>query len=208
MSKTEFMLDALSTESIVDSATTSVKGFASTLAACVAASQLLDQFKRQIFYKTDVNLEKFENALSDLEAAIKNIRDVVSASPDGNINMAKDAVDLVGPTSGLSPMSTRVIHGAAGAHTETGELLEAILAGFNGDFDTVNMAEEIGDVEWYLHVLADAVGLSVEQCQAAVTKKLKDKKRGRYADGFNTDSAVNRNLTQERSSLETSLNAQ
>lgn len=93
-----------------------------------------------------------------------------------------------------------VIHAIIGATTEAGELLEALQKTIiNGkEFDEINMREEVGDVFWYLAVLADTCGFTFEESQEINIAKL----RVRYPNKFTAFDANNRNLEEERRILE------
>jgi len=93
-----------------------------------------------------------------------------------------------------------VIHAIIGAATEAGELLEALRAVIieGKEFDEVNMREEVGDVFWYVAVLADTCNFTFEEAQRVNIAKL----RARYPNKFTAFDANNRNLTFERSILE------
>ena len=98
-----------------------------------------------------------------------------------------------------------IIHGVIGIATEAGELLEALLNAMNGkSFDAVNMAEEVGDVQWYIALLAKHCGFTLEESQQINIAKL----RMRFGDKFSEFDANNRNLKAERSILENGSNLQ
>lgn len=188
-----FTVDALSTESVVETFTVNKQTFIATLKAGIAAAQLLDQFKRLVFYRSEFDREKVNHYADELRHAAE----YVSRATDWVMEGPREALDV----------DTRIMHGVIGAATESGELLEVMLKQLEeGTIDTVNLKEEIGDVQWYMHILANAAGTDIDQCLAAVVQKLKDKKRGRYADGVYTDdSAVNRDTDAEREILEQQL---
>lgn len=187
---TEFTIDALSTESVVPEIRANRLQFLAALRAFVAASQVLDQFKRNFYYGEKGNFDpvKLKHYLEEIHQAAFEL--------DLNHIMYEPSYEAI-------PVDTRVAHGIMGAGTESGELIEAMIKLINGDGDVVNMKEEVGDVHWYLSVLADALGLTTDQCLEAVIKKLKDKKKGRYADGvFTAEAAVDRDTSAERELLE------
>ena len=51
------------------------------------------------------------------------------------------------------------------------------------------MAEELGDVGWYLAVSADAIGYDLE----TIFQMNIDKLRARYPDGFDAEHSLHRN---------------
>lgn len=54
--------------------------------------------------------------------------------------------------------------------------------------DKEHLAEELGDVAWYLAVSAHAIGMDLE----SILQGNVDKLRRRYPDGFSTERSVNR----------------
>lgn len=97
--------------------------------------------------------------------------------------------------------SVDLIHGIIGAHTESAELLAALSNALYDDtaFDTVNIKEEVGDLLWYLAIIAKACDFTLEDAQQVNIAKL----RARYPDKFTEDKAIDRDLTAERNVLET-----
>jgi uncharacterized protein YabN with tetrapyrrole methylase and pyrophosphatase domain len=63
----------------------------------------------------------------------------------------------------------------------------------------VNLAEEMGDLFWYIAVICDALEVSFEDVMERNIAKLK----ARYGDKFTEHAATNRNLEEERRILET-----
>lgn len=187
---TEFTIDALSTESVVPEIRANRLQFLAALRAFIASAQVLDQFKRNFYYG--------EKGAFDADKLRFYLEEIHAASFELDVNHI-----LYEPSYEVLPIDTRVAHGILGAGTEAGELVEAMVSLMAGEGDEVNLKEEIGDVHWYLSVLADALGLTTDQCLEAVIKKLKDKGKGRYAKGvFSADAAVDRNTDAERELLE------
>lgn len=126
----------------------------------------------------------------------------------------------------------RLLHGMLGIHTEVEELTAAVLEGCSNptrssshfiSFDTVNIAEEIGDLLWYMVLVCNALGLSlaqimqtnIEKLQLRYRTKIKEKgqaiadelgmKENQFAPGIFTETAaINRDLPAERQLLEQS----
>lgn len=187
---TEFTIDALSTESVVPEIRANRLQFLAALRAFIASAQILDQFKRNFYYgeKGAFDVDKLRFYLEELGAA--------SFELDYSHIIYEPSYEAI-------PVNTRMAHGIIGAATESGELIEALVKFAAGEGDETNLKEEIGDVHWYLSVLADSVGLSTDQCLEAVIKKLKDKGKGRYAKGvFTAEAAVDRDTNAERELLE------
>lgn len=115
-------------------------------------------------------------------------------SPDPDLCILRDQL-AADPKTG-----EHIIHGIIGVATEAGELLEALLLCIKEGtpIDKVNLKEEIGDVFWYLAVLAHACGTNFEEIQRTNIAKL----RARFPNKFTEYDAQNRNLAVERAILE------
>ena len=57
----------------------------------------------------------------------------------------------------------------------------------------MNLFEEVGDIFWYLAIMADEIGFSFED----VMEKNLEKLKARYGDKFTKDKAINRDLSKE-----------
>jgi len=90
-----------------------------------------------------------------------------------------------------------ILHMIMGLITETAEFIEGFQKG-----DAVNVKEELGDILWYLAILASEYDLSLEDCAEANIAKL----RARFGDKFTAHDAINRNVDKERTILENSVN--
>lgn len=92
------------------------------------------------------------------------------------------------------------LHMVIGLATESGELLDAYkkALAYKKDLDIVNIKEELGDLFWYAVNLSNLLEIDLE----AVLEKNIEKLRLRYPNGFTEESAINRNLSQERDLLE------
>lgn len=80
--------------------------------------------------------------------------------------------------------------GVMGLNGEAGECIDIVkkylYQGHGLDRD--HLAEELGDVAWYLAMTASAIGYSLED----ILKKNIDKLEARYPDGFDSERSVNR----------------
>jgi len=94
----------------------------------------------------------------------------------------------------------RVIHGAIGICTETGELQDMIKKHliYGKDFDPVNVIEECGDILWYIALTLDATGYTMAECM----QRNIDKLRVRFPEKFTSEKALTRDLDAERAALE------
>lgn len=77
--------------------------------------------------------------------------------------------------------------GVAGEAGEVADIIKKEL-GHGHVRDAEKMAKEIGDVLWYLAVLADEYGYNLSDIATMNIEKLK----ARYPDGFSSERSVNR----------------
>ncbi len=80
---------------------------------------------------------------------------------------------------------------ALGLTGESGEVAEVIKKAFfhAHPLDKEALSKELGDVLWYLAVMADGLGIGLEQIAQSNIEKL----RKRYPDGFSEERSLNRN---------------
>lgn len=83
-----------------------------------------------------------------------------------------------------------IMNGALGLCGEAGEVADLIKKStFQGhNLDTEHIAEELGDVAWYLAITASAIGKNLDEIFSANVDKL----RRRYPEGFDADRSVHR----------------
>src|SRR5688572_11699064 len=93
-----------------------------------------------------------------------------------------------------------MLHGAIGIVTEAGELLDAFKRNiyYGKELDKVNVKEEIGDLMWYIAILAREMDFDFEDILQTNIDKLKS----RYPEKFTEQHALNRDLGKERDILE------
>lgn len=93
------------------------------------------------------------------------------------------------------------LHAAIGLTTECGEILEAVMKHkyCGSELDTVNIKEEIGDLMWYMAILLRDHDIDLFDAMETNIKKL----RARYGEKFSAEKAIHRDLSTERSILET-----
>ncbi|CBW26318.1 conserved hypothetical protein [Halobacteriovorax marinus SJ] len=94
----------------------------------------------------------------------------------------------------------RLLHAGIGLSTEAGEFLDALKKHifYGKELDRVNLAEEMGDLFWYLAIVADELGVNMDDVMERNIEKLK----ARYGEKFSEEKAENRDLKNERSILE------
>lgn len=186
----QFQQDALRTESRIEKATVNPALFGQALNLAIMATELMDVLKKNIFYGKPIDRRRVAETLMDAQETVGVLLYGESAGNEEN------TVDL--PEN----IDTRILHGIIGKFTESGELLQALAKGLNGDnLDLVNIGEELGDDQWYNAILADAAGLDMDAVQGTVIAKLK----ARYPDKFTSEAAIERDLTTERAVLEEGL---
>ena len=96
--------------------------------------------------------------------------------------------------------TVRLLHAALGMHTESAEFADALKKNifYGKPLDTVNLAEEIGDLLWYVAIASDALAIPLEKILENNIAKL----RKRYGEKFTEKSANTRDLEAERAILD------
>lgn len=98
--------------------------------------------------------------------------------------------DLAQRTANTYAPYAKIENGVLGLCGETGEIADAykkyVYQGH--EFDEAHMAEELGDVCWYVAELATGLGVTLEEVMGRNIEKL----RKRYPDGFDAERSVHR----------------
>lgn len=150
--------------------------FVVVLDSAIEALNDLDQIKKALFYGRDMN-----ESLTFAEQCVRN----------NDIQIHALHSD---PQAGM-----RLLHGIIGIATEAGEMLEALRQGVGGGvFDLTNVAEEVGDNQWYAAAILRTLKTNFESVQRTNIAKL----RARFPNKFTEFDANNRNLQAERQILE------
>ncbi|MAZ48638.1 MAG: hypothetical protein CME65_08740 [Halobacteriovoraceae bacterium] len=113
-----------------------------------------------------------------------------------------EAIDFTSMDERLSSNGTkRLLHAGIGLSTEAGEFLDALKKHifYGKDLDRVNLAEELGDLFWYMAIVADELGFNFESVMDKNIAKLK----ARYGEKFSEEKAESRDLEREREILDT-----
>lgn len=99
-----------------------------------------------------------------------------------------------------SQRNQRLLHAGIGLATEAGEFLDALKKHvyYGKELDTVNLAEEMGDLFWYCALISDELGVDFTSIMETNIAKLK----ARYGDKFTEGKAEHRDLDKERQILE------
>ncbi len=92
------------------------------------------------------------------------------------------------------------IHMLFGMTTEIGELTDQFKKhlAYGKSIDWINVKEEIGDLMWYVSEFCNQHQFDLEEILATNIEKLQT----RFPEKFDSDYAINRNLTAERQILE------
>ncbi len=195
MNKEEFQKLAVRTESIVDSIKVSerdAEGFIRALQGFVAVTEVLDAFKKHIFYAKDLDRER---VMDEMNIALNQL------------HIASSQFFLAGEDSqdvATLSMDPRIFHALLGTITEHGEIANAMIGPLKNEeeLDIVNVCEELGDSDWYKALYYEATGISWDDVQAMIIKKLEI----RYADKiFSAEEAAERDLIAEGAVLVSSI---
>jgi NTP pyrophosphatase (non-canonical NTP hydrolase) len=154
----------------------SVETVVGALRDFIRAGNVLDKLKKSLFYGKPYEEQQF--------ASYDGIRNemMMTIFPE----LKQDEVDT--------------IHGILGIATESTELVEALVKWLEGaPLDSVNIAEENGDIMWYQALLLAIAGRTFSTEQVRNIAKL----RARFPDKYSDDAANNRDLDTERKVLET-----
>lgn len=184
MESTEYINKAIRTESKIDNAVVNVKEFLSILMMFIETAEILDAYKKKIFYNNDKKYnETFYSSLVNFKFHLDNAMRHNSLKDDET----------------LTNINPRLLHGIIGIATESGELIEALTKYITeGELDDVNLQEELGDCRWYDAILHDVLNLSPNETMEKNISKLKV----RFPDKYTDEYAEKRNLEAERKELE------
>lgn len=85
-----------------------------------------------------------------------------------------------------------LLNGILGLNGEAGEVADLVKKSlFQGhDLDYEKLADELGDVLWYVAITAQGIGLDLDQIMAKNVHKLWQ----RYPDGFEAERSINRKV--------------
>jgi NTP pyrophosphatase (non-canonical NTP hydrolase) len=188
----DFKIEALKTESDVADVEANVLYLEVLLNLAFNVTEAIDALKKNIYYKKPIDPQKMDSVLDAIVMTGAAARMMYKQSLGMDEETTKQ---VVRPVSEI--MDPRYLHGVLGVFTEAGELLQT-LGKQDGNLDRANVAEEIGDVMWYLALIEDCTGVDVEGSMDTVIAKLKQ----RYPDKFTIHSATVRDLDAERRILE------
>lgn len=191
MNLKQYVAGAIQTESRIPVVAVDKQRLTEVLKTVIAAGNLLDVLKKDIYY----------GEIKD--PAKKLAREQKLALNEQNLLQAAAFFADPEPSTPveLTHLDTRVVHAIIGLATESVELLEALLESIEtGEkIDGVNVLEELGDINWYHAIAIDALGGDWEQIQATNLAKLEARNKGKK---FNAEATINRDVESERKLLE------
>lgn len=197
----QYIAAAIETESVIPSVTVDVEHLKAVLTATIAAGNILDVAKKDMFYGLPTKTEKLEQRRQRL---LDNATLLQRAG--GHTAASARALERgeSGPATTLVNINPRVAHAVIGLATEAVELLEALYYAIDEQqpIDGVNVLEELGDLNWYHAIAVDALGGDWEQIQETNIAKLRKRNKG---NKFNADATINRDIDAERQLLEDRL---
>jgi len=183
----QFVVDAIKTESRIDSVKVNDAFLRNTIFTMIKAGNILDQIKKNVFYDKPFNRDDLLQLVYDLNHYALDLHAIIA--DDKMNNKHKEEVN------------PRLFHSIVGIATESTELLEALAHnGLMGKpMDNVNIGEEFGDLDWYKAIGCDELNIQWGTILDTVITKLK----ARYPDNFTSEDAINRDLGKEREILNT-----
>lgn len=208
MNRKQFQTLAVRTESIVETpmlTTEDFTVFTQALKAFNAAVEVLDAYKKHIFYvkPSGESVPLDRNKVKEHIAKAKNhLFEAQLANVEAEQKMEKGLPMQAHP---IPTEDARVFHALLGSITEHGEIGIALDRSFdlNGTYDLINVCEELGDSDWYKALFFEATGIDWETVQRMIIKKLEV----RYKDKiFNSEEAHGRDLESERNLLKSMIN--
>lgn len=173
----EYSQNAIKTESTAHTLPCDPRILRRVLTDEITLGAITDKLKRHLYYG---GMHRQANLVEAL-----NLGGLVDIDPD-----APPAPHQIDP---------RLLHGYIGIMSEVGEMAEELLACLDDGrvVSVVNLAEEVGDMMWYLNLLVLASGLSWDQILRSNNEKLKI----RYRKTFTSEEAAQRDIAAEQASL-------
>jgi len=175
----KYVEDAKRTESNRKQIIFDPEALALAIGMFIGAGNILDQIKKYVFYGKPIKYDKLKKHLDAVNGCSELVFD--KERDDGSYAFNMDVV----------PVNDRLFHSVIGIATEATELVEAMKDGFP---DKNNILDEISDISWYASIGIDE--LNSDWC--SVLEKNIEKLRVRYPEKFSHQSAINRNLEEEK----------
>jgi|ERR1700733_12062174 len=172
------------------------QAFTNTILLFAEAGKLLNLWKRKIFYNRKELSPEQRKVLVETLSSMANRVNRMKFQALGDLHRNEEEIPRIEDQK--TDLSWRTIHGLIGCATEAGEMMENLGASMlSGQFDRVNLIEEIGDQEWYRAILIDSIDATEDEIRERNYQKLK----ARFGDEFSEERAVNRNLAVEYETL-------
>jgi len=184
----EFIEEAIKTNSNIEEITIEKSFLARALLLNFLTAEILDCVKKLAFYKNPKKLkENLQHLISEMESELEQLK--------------MDAADIPALYEGeieKPDVNTVVAHAIIGIVTEAGELSKNMIDALEvGEFDVINLKEEMFDIDWYKAIASDELGIDWNKGWNNCIRKL----RARYGTQFSTEAANNRDLEKERKIL-------
>ena len=188
MDLNQYVKDAVRTESQIEKVTIASETFVAALQIFILSGQILDMFKKNIFYEKPIDWECVESKLGKIEMD----------SGAGHSDTHPEVHLEINP---------RMFHALIGTATEATELMEALLATIEGErLDIFNVLEEFGDINWYEAIAIDASNGELEAFGFEdVLNTNIEKLRKRFPEKFTSEKAIERDLDVERNTVQAGL---
>ena len=139
---------------------------------------------------TAQRIEHAQEEAIDLLKYLEHLKQVAEDGITANDYQRAALRTAKGMVFGEDKTRSMLMNAALGMAGESGEVADIIKKHtFQGhDLDVNHVAEEIGDVLWYVAVGAEAIGLTLGE----VAQRNIDKLQRRYPDGFDKSRSINR----------------
>ena len=145
-----------------------------------------EQLEDNVTLTTVQRIEHAQEEAIDLLKYLEHLKQIANDGITAN-DYQRAAMRTAGETMSRDGM---LMNGALGLCGETGEVADIVKkATFQGhELDKEHIAEELGDVAWYLALTAHAIGYNL----GYIFQKNVEKLKKRYPDGFDKSRSINR----------------
>lgn len=154
---------------------------------------MVDGLKRACFYGNDLT--------DDLMLGVASLADYYEQVEQKGTDEEKKILEQMDEQlARMKRVDADTIHGILGLFSEACELVQAVMKYVEEgeQVDVVNVREELGDLQWYMAILANATETSFSNmCIKNITKL-----RSRFPDKFTKEKSDNRDLDKERKILD------
>lgn len=164
-------------------------GIVAVLNASRATTEIAGALKKKVFHGHDKFVDK-RNYQSMLTYAHEVLDKVIKVPTTTEL---------------MQPEELKYVDTILGLVDESGEVAEALLKFLNGEFTREEMnkklADELGDVMWYIARVAEAAGHSLD----VVAQGNIDKLQARYPQGFTTEASQHRDAQKEEDAVNNAI---